>query len=79
MTPLYASPSLPSLRPHHQFCRFSSADVQPFVPQLLDVLLAAQNSPEHTVENEKRLSLMRCACAFGALRVVPDRCPSQVL
>ena len=47
------------------FCRFSSADVQPFAPQLLNVILAkigVQNSPERTAEND---FLMRCACAFS--------------
>ena len=81
MMPLYAFPSLPSPHPHCiiNFCRFSSAEVQSFTTQLIDVLLAkigVQNSPERVVEND---FCMRCACAFGALRVVPDRCPSQVL
>lgn len=79
MTPLYASPSLPSLRPHHQFCRFSSVDVQPFVPQLLDVLLAAQNSPEHTVENDFLSCVVRVPsahCVLCLIGVLPRSCES---
>ena len=53
--------------------------MQPFAPQLLDILLAkigAQNSPECMVEND---FLKRCACAFLTWHVVSDQCPSQVL
>ena len=63
----------------NKICRFSSADVQPFAPQILDVLLSkigVQNSTECKAENE---FLRRCACAFRALCVVSDQCPSQVL
>ena len=62
MTPMYALLPLshgPVLI--IKFCRFSSADVQPFAPQLLNVILAkigVQNSPERTAEND---FLMRCA------------------
>ena len=79
MTPLYASPFLPSLRPHHRFCLFSSADVQPFVPQLLDVLLAAQNSPEHTVENDFLSCVVRVPsahCVLCLIGVLPRSCES---
>ena len=51
------------------FCRFSSVDVQPFAPQLLNIILAkigVQNSPERMAEND---FLMRCAYAFQSLRV----------
>ena len=81
MMPLYAFPSLPSPHPHCiiNFCRFSSAEVQSFTTQLIDVLLAkigVQNSPERVVEND---FCMRCACAFRALHAVSDQCPSQAL
>src|SRR6266702_10812 len=59
-----ACTSLPSPRPYRQVCRFSSADVQPFASQLLNVLLAKigiQSSPERTAEND---FLMRCARTF---------------
>ena len=73
--------SLPpvALGPYRQVRRFSSADVQPFAPQLLNVLLTkigVQQSPERTAEND---FLMRCACAFRALQAVPDKFLSQVL
>ena len=62
MTPMYASPPLSRyLVLIIKFCRFTSADVQPFAPQLLNVILAkigVQNSPERTAEND---FLMRCA------------------
>ena len=56
MTPMYALPPLSRcLALIIQFCRFSSADVQPFAAQLLNVILAKigfQNSPERTAEND---------------------------
>jgi hypothetical protein len=39
-TLMCACSSFPLPSPCHQICRFSSADVQPFASQLLDVLLA---------------------------------------
>ena len=60
-----------------KFCRFSSTDVQPFAPQLLNVILAmigVQNSSERTAEKD---FLMRCACALGVLHVVSDQWPSH--
>ena len=62
MTPMYALlPLSHCLVLIIKFCRFSSADVQPFAAQLLNVILTkigVQNSPERTAEND---FLMRCA------------------
>lgn len=61
-----------------KFCRFSSADVQPFASQLLNVLLAKigiQPSPERTAEND---FLMRCACAAFFLLLSPSLCLREV-
>jgi exportin-2 (importin alpha re-exporter) len=49
-------------------CRFSSADVQPFALQLLNVLLTKienQQSPERVAEND---FLMRCAFVISYLK-----------
>jgi hypothetical protein len=51
----------------YHICRFSSADVQSFALQLLDVLLTKiekQQSPERAAEND---FLMRCAPVISFL------------
>ena len=56
--------TLLSSRRHPQICRFSSVEVQPLVPQLLNVILVkigVQNSLERTAKND---FLMHCMCAF---------------
>lgn len=52
----------------YNICRFSSADVQPFAPRLLNALLTkieVQQSPEKTAEND---FLMRCAFVLSFLK-----------
>ena len=52
----------------YYICRFSSADVQPFALQLLNVLLTKiekQQSPERAAEND---FLMRCAPVISFLK-----------
>jgi exportin-2 (importin alpha re-exporter) len=52
----------------YNVCRFSSADVQPFAPRLLNALLTkieAQQSPEKVAEND---FLMRCAFVISFLK-----------
>jgi hypothetical protein len=76
-TLMYVGSSLLLRYPYNRVCRFSSVDVQPFAPQLLNVILAkiaVQQSPERTAEND---FLMRCAYAFHTLHVVPDKCLSR--
>jgi hypothetical protein len=66
---MYACPSLLSPHPYCQICRFSFVGLQPFAPQLPNVLLVkigVHQSLGHMVECN---FLMHCLCAFHGFHV----------